>query len=178
MKDILLPIQLKDMDEVIALARRSYPENIRERVVSSIEFQKSSMELGITDGTKQFKVTSNKQEDGKIVGVCGFYKRGDMNPADVIWGDWFFVDPTKRASPIAFRMGTELIVKAKKMGYRMMCIDTTNNDPDYFNIEPYLEGFGFHSDARIKNYFAPGIDDIFFTLNLRTWEPHFQRRLF
>ncbi|OGH13007.1 MAG: hypothetical protein A2687_01180 [Candidatus Levybacteria bacterium RIFCSPHIGHO2_01_FULL_38_26] len=86
MTELLKPLQTEDMDRVIDLARRSYPDKSRTGVLASLEFQRKCMELGLDNKkTEQFQVLI----DDKTVGVCGLYKRGDRCPEDVIWGDWF-----------------------------------------------------------------------------------------
>lgn len=165
MSELLQPVQLEDMDEVIDLARISYPEKVRVGVIASLKEHQQYMQVGLDDGTRRFKVVIAK----KIVGVCGLYKRGDMCPPDVIWGAYFFVDPIKRSSTLAYWMGVELIEMAKQVGYRMLCIDTTENHQDYFNIHPYLLRLGFKEDADLPDYFEKGVDLLFLSLNLLEW---------
>lgn len=168
MRELLQSVQVEDMDAVIDLAERSYPEKVRVGVVASLIFQKQLMEAGITDGTQQFKACENE----KIVGVCGLYKHGNDNPDDVIWGDWFFVDPLKRNSTLAYRMGVKLLLRAKQSGHRLFCVDTTDDNKNYFNIGPYLRRFGFREAARIHNFYEGSVDKVYFTLDLPAWQPH------
>lgn len=167
----LKPLQIEDMDEVIELANRAYPEKIRGGVIASLVRQQQYMLAGLDNGTKQFKM----EIDGKIAGVCGLYKRGDTCPDNVIWGDWFFVDPVKRNTTLAYRMGIELIEKAKLSGYEHMYIETTPDHPDYFNITTYLLRFGFNQESTLSNYLEKGVDLIFLGLNLTTWQPSLKR---
>lgn len=172
MGELLQPVRIEDMNDVIDLARRSYPEKVREGVVASLREHQKYMQVGLDDGTTRFKVVI----DEKIAGVCGLYKRGDTCPADVIWGAYFFVDPTKRNSTLAYRMGVELIETAKQAGFRMLCIDTTKDHRDYFNIQLYLLRLGFKEGATLPDYFEEGVDLLFLSLNLHEWQPNFGKR--
>ncbi len=163
---LLKPLRIDDIDEVMDLANRSYPEKIRGRVTASLARQRQYMLTGLDNGTKQFKM----EIDGKIAGACGLYKRGDSCPENVIWGDWFFVDPAKRNTTLTYRMGVELIRRAKESGYEHMYVETTADQPDYFNIAPYLLRFGFNQEGNLSNYLEKGVDLIFFGLNLKTWQ--------
>lgn len=162
MSEILQPVQLKDMDEVIGLAAKAYPEKIRGGVLASLSLHKFGMESGISLGGQLFKAVENES----ITGVCGFYRRGDKCPPDIIWGDWFFVDPRVRGSKLAYKMGSELITKAIRSGYKSIWVETTDSNPDYFNIEPYLSKLGFKREAQISDYFGKGIALIFMSLKL------------
>jgi len=162
--ELLKPVSVEDMDQVIELAKRAYPEKIRGNVIASLLKQQEYMRAGLDNGTRQFKI----EIDGKIAGVCGWYKRGDTCPDDVIWGDWFFVDPAKRNTTLAYRMGIELIEKAKLSGYKHMYVETTDNQPDYFNIASYLLRSGFNQKGILFNYFEEGIGLNFFSLDLTT----------
>lgn len=168
--ELLKPLQIEDMDEVIELANRAYPEKSRGGVTASLAKQRQYMLAELDNGTRQFKV----QIDGKIVGVCGLYKRGDTCPADLIWGDWFFVNPAKTNTTLAYRMGTELIKKAKLFGYKRMYVETADH-ADYFNIAPYLLRVGFNQEGILFNYFGEGVSLIFLSLNLMTWQPSLKR---
>lgn len=168
---LLKPLRIEDMDEVIELANRAYPEKIRGGVNASLANQQQYMLAGLDNGTRQFKI----EIDGKIAGVCGLYKRGDMCPDEVIWGDWFFVDPAKRNTTLAYDMGIELIKKAKLSGYKHMYVETTPDHPDYFNISTYLLRFGFNQEGTLPNYLEKRVDLIFLGLNLTTWQPSLKK---
>ncbi len=68
-------------------------------------------------------------------------------------------------------MAVELIKKAKLSGYEYMYVETTADQPDYFNIAPYLLRFGFNQKGILSNYFEKGVDLIFFNLNLAAYQP-------
>lgn len=166
-------IQLEDSEEIMQLAQRAYPANIQGMVLGEISNDFEFLRAGVDNGTKIFKL-SGKQ---KIIGVCGIYK-GPFNitPPDVCWGYYFFVEPHVRHSLTAYHMGVELLSWVKNSGFRRMYIETTPPLPDYYNIAPYLERFGFVQEGSLTDYYALGVDKLFYRIDLTTWQPSLRKK--
>ena len=154
-------VGIADIDAVLDLATKAYPQKILPGVIESLTFNKSCLQTGLDNGRKLFK----REEDGRIVGVCGIQRKSE-DPPGICWGSWFFIDPEKRGSTLAFRMGAALLATTKKLGYKTIYVDTTTNRSDYYNISPYLLKTGFALVGSIPDFYEHGVDMQFYSLNL------------
>lgn len=158
----LTTVGLEDMPAVLDLARKAYPEKVLPGAIESLTLHKDCLQAGIDDGRKFFK----REENSQIVGVCGVQIRPE-DPDGVCWGSWFFVDPEKRNSMLAYRMGAAFINAIKELGYKTIYIETSNDHTDYYNIAPYLKKFGVSLSVSIPNFYETGVDMQLFALELK-----------
>jgi hypothetical protein len=161
-------VRLSDMNKVLDLARRSYPPTKQDAVINSFNFYAECLRVDLDDGRKFYKW----QEGDRILGVCGVQKRAE-DPTGVCWGSWFFIDPERRGTTLPYRMGVDFLNKVKTAGNSRMYVETTLDNPKYYNIASSLEQVGFQVVSRIPDFHESGIDAVTYAVDLQSWRPPF-----
>ena len=147
-------VGVEDMDDVIDLASRAFASTeFLPWALETLKFQKKCLQAGMDDGRTLFRL----QEHGQTVGVCGTH-RYIWGPKSICWGSWFFIDPANRGTITAYKLALGLLRCAKEMGFRIMYVETSRNDPNYSTISSYMERFGCSLHATVPDYYNRGAD--------------------
>lgn len=148
----LVPLDRFELPRAMELATRCYRGKLIVPCIKTFSVHMTARNQRVDDGRSFYGIYNS----GSLVAVGGlhFYEWG---PADVCWLSWFFVDPSRRAvAPISLLCG--LLEVARERGCRKVYVETPSADPEYSNVEPLLRRVDFLCEARLKDYYEPGVD--------------------
>jgi RimJ/RimL family protein N-acetyltransferase len=154
-------LTLSDIDAAVALARRAYSVGFLAPAVDTLYFHAACLTHGMDDGRVFYKV----EHEGSLIAVCGLHTYIWGTPT-VTWLSWFFVDTGFRRRLLSARMMLSLIHVARRRGYQRLYAETSSNDPSYAVVNEYLCRLGFRESACLTDYYAPGVDQLIYCLDL------------
>lgn len=91
-------------------------------------------------------------DKNKIVGICGIYS-WKQHPKDICWLGWYAVLPEYRNKRIGSKLLKYTLNYAKKKGYRIFCIETTNHR-NQSEARDLYKRFGFKKVGQIPNFWG------------------------
>lgn len=110
---------------------------------------KKIMEFSLSPGIKPLNPNYYVLENnGKIIGISGLYYDYE-DPKDILWMDYFAVDPEFQRQGYGKKMLENLESICKKKKARMLCVFTDNEVALNFYIKN-----GFKVCGKIENYYG------------------------
>lgn len=91
-------------------------------------------------------------EKSKVVGICGLYS-WKQHPKDIAWLGWFAVLSEYRNKGIGSKLLKYTFEYAKKKGYRIFCVETTNHK-NQSEARKLYKRFGFKKSGQIVGFWG------------------------
>lgn len=157
----LRPAEIGDVAQLRELARAAYPDTLLSLCLETLDFHEQCLQHGLDDGRSLFVLERQAQP----IGGCGLH-RYIWGPRDVCWGSWFFIAPQFRRPGLALLMFRALVCEAKAMGFTRLYVETPAADPHYARLALYLPRGGFKLEASLPDHYAPGVDQLIYSLRL------------
>ncbi len=108
------------------------------------------------------------EEAGHVVGVTGYCP--DDEAEDVYWLNWYFVRKNLTRQGHGRFLLDYVIKDVKENGARKLYVDTSD-DPFYVSAVRLYKAVGFKEEARLKDFYEDGEDQIILGLYLNTCVP-------
>lgn len=102
--------------------------------------------------------------EGRVVGVVGL-KSDWYEVNDIFWVGWFYVHKDVRGQAHGARLLDRVIREAKQRGGRKLYTDTSSF-AFYKGAHHRYKALGFKLEAKLKDYYEEGEDQIIYALDL------------
>lgn len=103
--------------------------------------------------------------EGRIVGVVG-YLRDRTEIDDIFWLGWFYVHAEDRGKRYGELLLDRVVEEVKERGGRKLYTDTSSWS-FYAGAHRRYQEYGFKKEARLKDYYAKGEDQVIYGMTLR-----------